>query len=1062
METTGLMRITLLAIWMLYSILAVQAGDLSGTYMNETVSLSLEADGDSAYTGTVRLGDGDPMALTAVPQAEDAVNGTFSFGGVEFTFSARLQEGGDLLYQTGNTSMVLSRQDDQTPGSPSNPFDTLPADHAGNQESEQREPDPPVAPEVDPLTELDSLNLGKVREDRDRVWTLLLYIAADNNLETNGVDDINELEAGFPEEGVEIIVFIDRAEGYDNTNGDWKDARIFRIRKDDDPENIRSEQLAYLGETNTGNARVLENFLKESLRCFPSRYAGLIMWDHGNGWSGMAHDNAAPSSVDGHDLLELDELSRALDNALSATDDRGKLDLIGFDMCLMAQIEVAEAVAEHAEVMLASQAVEDVDGWPYNLVLPAFSDRTFGVRRLAGNIIEGFRTYYLQKENTLAPLSTLSAIDLSMLPGVLDEFRQNVEAMREDMELGWSSLSRAIFFSESFTGSTDLDDLQQRDTNAVASFDMLACLALYNELRGVSPTNDTFRDLIDATDRMIINSWAGPNRKSARGISFYAPIRAAQFAEAYRRLSFARETGWDTLLTELHTRQRDDETPLTITNFDLRDADGNTIDAIPAMDASHLHFDVDGKNILMTEGRELVPLTGQEDWFAISGKWILMDPDFYQEVQSGRREFSSSTLRNISPPYVDGVNPLSIELTGLKFGITDGRTVCHPTFDFRDIDSDYATVPIIYSEPSIGEIQGQLLIDKRWWKATGMVFFVDGQVFELPIQPGGTITPLAEVRDVDGNLDIIPTGELSTDYPITYSASFVGEGQLIVQLIAENLAGRRTTAFHALQSAPLDPELADMVSRGRFQLGELEGPWEVHHPVLNSDNITSAPSGYEGRFTASPDMPGSLLYTFTVNGEENDLVGIAELHDAEECILKIAYFNTRNEYSHTELYWCAKADNPELGPVIIARNLNMGPAGIRYLMRPAGYHGQDNSTGSNETSGGYAASGSMSGGGPSHAEQQATVAPGNTAQALLGSWVSMADNSVVTLSGNQWQQSMHNVIQDGGVFEVANGIVYLQSQYSGQVYSFYFAVNGNILTAVNATTGEQLTLQKIQ
>ncbi len=1062
MGASEIKRFIFFMAWMQLSVFVMWADDLTGRYANDSVALELDGGAESGYTGSVRLGGGEPMALTAVPDGEAAVSGTFFFGGVEFGFSARLQEDGQLLYQTGNTSMVLTRQGGDSPLEPGNPFDTLSVATPESPNAASETPDLAAEPTVDPFTELDGLNLGKVREDRNRVWTLLLYIAADNNLESNGVDDINELEAGFPEEGVEIIVFIDRAEGYDETNGDWKDARIFRIRKDDDRENIRSEQLAYLGETNTGNPKVLENFLKESMRCFPARYTGLIMWDHGNGWSGMAHDNTAPSSVDGHDLLELPELSSALENALSATDGRDKLDLIGFDMCLMAQIEVAEAVANHAEVMLASQAVEDVDGWPYNLVLPAFSDRTFGVRRLAGNIIEGFRTYYLQKENTLAPLSTLSAIDLSMLPGVLEAFRGNVAAMEEDIDLGWSSLSRAIFFSESFTGSTDLDDLQQRDSQAVASFDMISCLALYNELRGVSPTNDTFRDLIDATDRMVINSWAGPNRKSARGISFYAPIRAAQFTDAYSQLNFARETRWDSLLAELHANQRDDESPLTITNFELRDADGKRVEAIPAMDASHLHFDVDGKNILMTEGRELVPLGGEEGWFAISGKWILMDPDFLQDVQTGRREFSSSTIRNISPPYVDGVNPLSIELTGLKFGLTDGRSVCHPTFDFRDIDSDFATVPIIYSEPELGSIQGQLLMDKRWWKAAGMVFYLEGQVFELPIQPGGTITPLAEVRDVDGNVDIIPTGELSTDYPITYSASFVGEGQMIVQLIAENLAGRRTTAFHALKSAPLDPSLADMVSRGRFRLDDLEGPWEVHLPVFNADGVTSAPSGYEGRFVASPELPGSLLYQFTVNGEKNDLIGFAELHDAEECILKIAYFNSQNEYSHTELYWCSKADNPELGPIIIARNLNMGTAGIRYLMRPSDYRTASSQGPAQGGASGYGTSQESYGAGPSQAEHQAAVLPGNSAQSLLGSWVSVADRTVVTFSGNQWQQSQQNVLQDGGLFEAANGIAYLQSQYSGEIYSYYFAVDGNVLTAVNVATGEQLTFQRIQ
>ncbi|MBP0651460.1 hypothetical protein J8J40_30810, partial [Mycobacterium tuberculosis] len=55
----------------------------------------------------------------------------------------------------------------------------------------------------------------------------MVYVAGDNNLESYGVADINEMESvlGLPSD-VKITVLFDRAPGYSTASGNWTDTRV--------------------------------------------------------------------------------------------------------------------------------------------------------------------------------------------------------------------------------------------------------------------------------------------------------------------------------------------------------------------------------------------------------------------------------------------------------------------------------------------------------------------------------------------------------------------------------------------------------------------------------------------------------------------------------------------------------------------------------------------------------------------------------------------------------------------------------------------------------------------
>jgi hypothetical protein len=138
-------------------------------------------------------------------------------------------------------------------------------------------------------------DLARFTESRNDVaeWTIAVYLDADNDLEKFGLIDMNEMELGVRGD-VNVIVLIDRAEGYDDSDGDWTDARVYRIVADEDKSTIGSPVIARPGELNMGDPAVLETFLATTLKSFPARRNALMLWNHGGGWQAHAVDHGIP------------------------------------------------------------------------------------------------------------------------------------------------------------------------------------------------------------------------------------------------------------------------------------------------------------------------------------------------------------------------------------------------------------------------------------------------------------------------------------------------------------------------------------------------------------------------------------------------------------------------------------------------------------------------------------------------------------------------------------------------------------------------------------------------
>src|ERR1041384_795600 len=64
-------------------------------------------------------------------------------------------------------------------------------------------------------------------------WTLMVYIAADNNLEPNSIINLMEMAAVGSSKDVNIVVQITRPPDYQGFYGEWGGTRSFLVNKSD-------------------------------------------------------------------------------------------------------------------------------------------------------------------------------------------------------------------------------------------------------------------------------------------------------------------------------------------------------------------------------------------------------------------------------------------------------------------------------------------------------------------------------------------------------------------------------------------------------------------------------------------------------------------------------------------------------------------------------------------------------------------------------------------------------------------------------------------------------------
>ena len=222
----------------------------------------------------------------------------------------------------------------------------------------------------------------------DPQWTLIYYLAADNEQEAYADNTLAQLEAGTKEveNHPQILVLIDRQ----SVPG----TEVFEIAGGQRIE----LPLTTDEEQNTADGVVLENFANYALGLAEHENIAFVIKSEGFSWRGIGRDNTHAEDVPDQ-LMSNGELAAALTTA-----NGGPVDLLVLEGSIMAFIEVVYELRDAASVLLATQSKIQPDGLPWQMVIgdllaePDMTSRELGIA-----ITDDLLEYYSDKGNNGVP-----------------------------------------------------------------------------------------------------------------------------------------------------------------------------------------------------------------------------------------------------------------------------------------------------------------------------------------------------------------------------------------------------------------------------------------------------------------------------------------------------------------------------------------------------------------------------------------------------------------------------------------------------------------------------------
>jgi len=456
-------------------------------------------------------------------------------------------------------------------------------------------------------------------EDGIAEWTFIVYLAAGNNLEGAGIRDMNQMELVGSDENLNIVILFDRIEGYDSSEGDWTGTRIYHVQHNPDSDNLGTYEEGVNVwysideiDLNMGDPQTLINFTTWTIDNFPAKKYALDMWNHGAGWWGICWDDAY------EDYLNMTELSDGLE---AITEHLGRrLDLVGFDACLMAQTAVMYEIKDYADIGVGSGLVEPGPGWPYDRILRPLADNPQMSGRDLGKIIvdEYVESYTNQEDDPDDSIfATMAAFDLAKMEDAAEAISRFGMAMSTGSGLSTPGAAGAHYsklrYIRSRTASYDMANVGPFDLTRYCLYDIIdfADRVERDPQLGYLHSHAQYAKLM--VRETMYHSKSNDFRINHHGMTVYFPSGTqTQYNQRFDQTRYAQDRYWATFLQNFETNSLVANTPPSVTITTPRGSE--------SFPAGQSHITVTGTafDLQNTVVSVEIRLEGGE-WAAISG-----------------------------------------------------------------------------------------------------------------------------------------------------------------------------------------------------------------------------------------------------------------------------------------------------------------------------------------------------------------------------------------------------------------------------------------------------------
>jgi hypothetical protein len=349
---------------------------------------------------------------------------------------------------------------------------------------------------------LNDTDMGEKTPTGDQSDWAIYWYCCGSDLESDGgaaTADIEEMLSSTMGKNVKVVLETGGAASWDNDQIDADHINRFEYSADGFYK-VGSKPQADMGDPST-----LADFLSFCKTNYPAKHTMLLFWNHGGGSaSGACFDENYE-----YDSLSLSELGQAIGSVYSGGQ---KLDVVGFDCCLMATLDNANVLKNYANYMIASEETEPGVGWEYTNWLTSLGKNTAMDGAELGKIIcdaykAGCDDYGLGSDITLSvtdlgkitPITT--AVD-AMGTDVLAKSSQNTKVIGQ--------FARSARSAENFGGNTDKEGYS----------DMVDLGDLMRQAESLvgSATSDKINEAIDDA---VIYKVSGDYHADSSGLSLY-------------------------------------------------------------------------------------------------------------------------------------------------------------------------------------------------------------------------------------------------------------------------------------------------------------------------------------------------------------------------------------------------------------------------------------------------------------------------------------------------------------------------------------------------------------
>jgi hypothetical protein len=401
-------------------------------------------------------------------------------------------------------------------------------------------------------------------------WTIMVYMAGDNNLSRDMAYSIRALQdtLGSLNGSANVLLYFDGRETdtpslyFDFTE---PDAPIYQaaIRVPPGRWHADNRPRTRINE-NSATMYSLYNFVhwclsdKDGKRDRKAKNYALIVSGHGSGFQNMSFLSDNRSAY----YMTVPKLRQTLEWISDDLLDGEKIDLIGFDNCVMGMLEIGYELSPHCSYMIASEGNIPNAGWTYGSMLTNAlgGNATAEPDQLAVSLVRSFIEQ--QKRFAMAGISVdMSAWDLTKVDRVAAAINDLGKLLRSVTDLRAVNRLKTLLIqahydcqSYMFEQNVDLKDLAEC---VLRNIDLIEPGKFKSPLKSDDGTDRDLRENLESVCREVIDSvrncielsgFTGGKYQYSNGVAVFFPWSDRIYRQSlgvYSKLRFVEQAGTD-------------------------------------------------------------------------------------------------------------------------------------------------------------------------------------------------------------------------------------------------------------------------------------------------------------------------------------------------------------------------------------------------------------------------------------------------------------------------------------------------------------------------------------